>query len=40
MNAEPFVQRTQEFFCLIKDYFGRDSDHFSQFKTLCNQSSL
>ena len=40
LHAEPFVQRTQEFFFMIKDFFGRDSTEFHTFKALCNQSNL
>jgi len=37
MNAEPFVQRIQEFYFLVKDYFGRDSKEYQIFKSLCYQ---
>lgn len=39
VENEPFVQRTREFFSLIKEAFGRDSQSFGTFKRLCNESS-
>lgn len=37
MYDEPYVQRTQEFFCLVKETYGANSQEFSNFKELINQ---
>lgn len=36
MLNEPFVIRAQEFFFLIRDVLGRDSEKWDRFKDLCN----
>ena len=37
MYDEPYVQRTQEFFYLVKDTYGANSAEFATFKDLINQ---
>lgn len=36
MLNEPFVIRAHEFFLLIRDVLGRDSEKWDRFKDLCN----
>ena len=37
MYDEPDVQRTQEFFYMVKDTYGANSVEFATFKDLINQ---
>jgi hypothetical protein len=37
MYDEPYVQRTQEFFYMVKDTYGANSAEFATFKDLINQ---
>lgn len=37
MYEEPYVQRTQEFFFLVKETYGANSQEFMTFKDLINQ---